>query len=284
MKRARSIEEFVADPIGRYQLGRTHLVWCHSPTLCGSIHWGRPTDADAAALVRRFELSVHPALAGGFDNLIDARAMESFDWPAFGVVSDYVRSRLTTLNRRMRKHAILVPPGLVGALVAGLLPLVGPSYPVRFFTTAEEAQAWLDRPDLATALDEALALADEARGVTPLLRSLRHRLDGALDRAPVTTMARALGIPPRTLQRELARQQTSFRLELTGARVRAACLLLEASDDKIEAIARRAGWSSSSQMSAIFRRQLGETPASYRARRRAVSKPPAPSTLGSGRG
>jgi len=33
-------------------------------------------------------------------------------------------------------------------------------------------------------------------------------------------------------------------------------------------------------MSAIFRRQLGETPASYRARRRAVSKPPTPSAVG----
>jgi AraC-like DNA-binding protein len=236
--------------------------------LCGSIHWGRPTDADAAALVRRLEIAVHPALGSGFDNIIDARAMESFDWPAFGVVSDFVRRRLTTLNRRVHQHAILVPPGLVGALVAGLLPLVGPSYPMRFFTTAEEAQAWIVRPDLAAVLEEAQQLADEARGVTPLLRSLRHRLDGALADATVPAMARALGIAPRSLQRELERQETNFRTELMDARVRAACLLLEASEDKIEAIARRVGWGSSSQMSAIFRRQVGETPASYRTRRR----------------
>jgi AraC-like DNA-binding protein len=271
MKRARSIEDFVAEPVGRYQIGRTHVVWCYSPTLCGSIHWGRPTDADAAALVRRLDLAMHPALAGGYDNIIDARAMESFDWPAFGVVSEYARSRLATLNRRVRKHAILMPPGLVGAVVAGLLPMLGPSYPIRFFTTMEEAETWLDRADLAPVLEEAQRLADEARGVTPLLRSLRHRLDGALEHATVATMARALGIAPRSLQRELERQQTSFRLELMHARVRAARLLLEASDDKIEAVARRVGWRSSSQMSAVFRRQLGETPVRYRARRRSAA-------------
>jgi AraC-like DNA-binding protein len=80
-------------------------------------------------------------------------------------------------------------------------------------------------------------------------------------------MARHLGVAPRSLQRELSRQATSFRLELTRARVHAACLLLEGSDDKIEAIARRVGWTSSSQMSSIFRRQVGTTPAQYRARR-----------------
>ena len=199
--------------------------------------------------------------------------MESFDWPAFGVVSDFVRRRLTTLNRLVRKHAILVPPGLVGALVAGLLPLLGPSYPMRFFATSEEAQAWIDRPDLAAALEEALHLADEARGLTPLLRSLRHRLDGALKHATVAMMARALGIAPRSLQRELERHRTSFRLELTRARVRAACLMLETSDDKIEAIARRSGWGTSSQMSSVFRRHVGETPAAYRARRRTAANP-----------
>jgi AraC-like DNA-binding protein len=273
MKRAHSIEDFVANPVGRYQIGRTHLVWCHSAALCGSVHWGRPTDADAAALVRRLEICRHPAMAGGFDNIIDARAMESFDWPAFGVVSDFVRRRLTTLDRLVRKHAILVPPGLVGALVAGLLPLLGPSYPMRFFPTAEEAQAWIDRPELAVVLDEALQLADDARGLTPLLRSLRHRLDGALKHASVTMMASALGIAPRTLQRELERHKTSFRLELTRARVRTACLMLETSNDKIEAIARHSGWGTSSQMISVFRRHLGETPAVYRARHRTAANP-----------
>lgn len=268
MKRARSIEDFVAEPVGRFQTGRTHLVWCHSPTLCGSVHWGRPTDADAHALVRRLELSLHPALARGFDGIMDARAMESFDWPAFGVVSEYVRERLGEWNKRIRRHAVLVPPGIVGGLVAGLLPLIGPSYPLRFFSSADEALAWMGRPELSEVLEEANRLADQARGVAPLIRSLRHHLDGSLGSATVGAVAHALGLAPRSLQRELGRYETSFRLELMRARVRAACLMLEHSDEKIEAIARRIGWASSSQMSAIFRREVEETPAQYRARRR----------------
>jgi AraC-like DNA-binding protein len=158
---------------------------------------------------------------------------------------------------------------MVAATVAGLIPLVGPSHPLRFFGAEDEALAWLARPELPSVLAEAAALADDARGTTPLVRSLRHRLDGSLAEATIAATARALGVAPRSLQRELERNGTSFRLELTRARVRAASQLLESSDEKIEAIARRVGWGSSSRMSAIFRRQLGETPAQYRARRRA---------------
>src|SRR5258706_1457052 len=139
MKRARTVEEFVADPVDRFSVGATHVVWCHSPTLCGSVHWSRPTAANAEELVARLELTRHRALAGGFDGFMDARAMESFDWSAFGVVSNYARSRLAEWTSRIRRHAIVVPSGAVGALVAGLLPLVGPSYPLRFFTSLEEA-------------------------------------------------------------------------------------------------------------------------------------------------
>jgi hypothetical protein len=53
---------------------RTHLVWCHSPTLVGTVHWGRPTDGDARALVRRLDLCLRPALAHGFDVIQDSRA------------------------------------------------------------------------------------------------------------------------------------------------------------------------------------------------------------------
>ena len=268
MRRARSIDDFVRDPVGAFQAGRTHVVWCHSPTLVGTVHWGRPTDADARALVRRLDLCLHPALAHGFDVVQDSRATESFDAGAFQVLSRYVRERLPAWSRNIRRHAVLVPSGMVAATVAGLIPLVGPSHPLRFFGAEDEALAWLRRRELPSVLAEVAAIADEARGTVPLVRSLRHRLDGALGDATIASLARALGVSSRSLQRELARNGTSFRLELTRARVRAASQLLESSDDKIEAIARRVGWGSSSQMSAVFRRELGETPAQYRARRR----------------
>jgi AraC-like DNA-binding protein len=44
--------------------------------------------------------------------------------------------------------------------------------------------------------------------------------------------------------------------------------LLAHSDEKIEAIARKVGCSSSSRLSTLFRKAVGETPAQFRARRR----------------
>lgn len=269
MRRARSIEDFVRNPVGAFQAGRTHVVWCHSTTLVGTVHWGRPTDADASALARRLDLCLHPALTHGFDVIQDSRATESFDAGAFEVLAAYVRQRLPAWTSNIRRHAVLVPSGMVAATVAGLIPLIGPSHPLRFFGDEDEALAWIARPELPSVLAEVAAIADEARGTVPLVRSLRHRLGGALADATIASMARALCVAQRSLQRELKRNGTSFRLELTRARVRVASQLLESSDEKIEAIARRVGWGSSSRMSAIFKRQLGETPAQYRARRRA---------------
>jgi AraC-like DNA-binding protein len=268
MRRAPTIEDLVEDPVGRYNIGATHIVWCHSPTLTGTSHWGQPTELDAADLVHRLEITMHPALAGGFDVFMDARAMESFDWSPFSVVSGYVRNRMIEWSRRFRRHAIVVPPGVVGALIAGLLPLVGSNHSVRFFASVAEAAEWLGNPELFTVLDEVNRLVDEARGVAPLIRALRDHLHRSLAGATLEDMAQRLGLSPRSLQRELRRHGTRFTLEVMNQRVRTACNMLEHSDEKIESIARRVGCISSSQLSAIFRQNVGETPARYRARRR----------------
>jgi AraC-like DNA-binding protein len=268
MRRARTIEDLLADPVGAYNLGRTHLVWCHSPTLAGTVHWGQPSQDDAAELVRRLDISIHPALAEGLVALMDASAMESFDLPAFGVVAAYVKSRIEEWSRRFVKHAVVVPEGVAGVFVAALMPLAGTLHPLRFFSSMAEALEWLERPELLEVLDEINPVVEEARGVSPLLRSLREHLAEDLGTATLEAAAQALGMSARSLQRELQHENTSFTSELMQARLRAACVHLEHSDEKIDAIARRVGSASSSQLSELFRRQLGETPARYRERRR----------------
>jgi len=269
MRRARATEDFVADPVGRLSVGATHLVWCHSPTLCGTAHWGRPSERDAAELVRRLEFTMHPKLAGGFDTFMDARGMETFSWPAFAVVSTYVKSRLAQWGRRIRKQVIVVPRGVAGVFVAALMPLLGPDHPLRFFSSVAEALDFIGREDLRQVLDQLGPIVEEARGQAPLLRALRDYLDGALAGATLEAAAGTLARSSRSLQRDLREQGTRFALELARARMRAACQMLEHSDEKIESIARRVGYASSSQLSGVFRQHLGETPARYRARRRA---------------
>jgi AraC-like DNA-binding protein len=268
MRATRTIEEFLGDPIDHYTVGKTHLVWCHSATLCGTSHWGKPSESDAHELVKRLDVSIHAALAGGFSVVMDTRAMEAFSWPSFSIVSGYVKTRLPQWSKSIRRHAIVVPPGPVGVLVAGLMPLIGANHPLRFFSSLAEAIEWIEREELAPILEEVARLVEDARGVAPVIRSLREHLDQSLQHPSVQAAAHSLGLSARSLQRELSQHGTRFSHELTQARLRAACTLLEHSDDKIESIARRVGCASSSQLSAIFRQNLGETPARYRARRR----------------
>src|SRR4051794_16427777 len=260
MKRALSIADFVNAPIARYSVGATHLVWCHSPTLCGTVHWGRPTENDATELVQRLEASIHPLMTEGVDALVDARATRSFDRDAFLIVSRYVQSRLSQWQRRLHRHAVVVSADVVGAVIAGLLPMLGPKHPLQFFLSLDEATAWLGRDDLKPVLDEVEHLADDASGIPPIVRRLRDRLDASLVGATLETTASALDLSARSLQRVLVQHGTGFSQELARARVRVAVALLEESDAKVEAIARRVGCYSSSQLSAIFRRYTGSTP------------------------
>lgn len=267
MKRAQTIDELVKDPIGRFYVGATHLVWCAESSLCGSAHWGRPTVDDARELTALYEIARHPALAQ-FDVFMDDGAVEHVDWSALGIINDYVKSRMSEWGGRIRKQAVVVPSGVVAVLLAGLQPLIGPTYPLKFFGSKSGALDWLARADLAPVLDEVDALVSEARGISPVMRELRDYLAGALVDATLEAAAAALGRSTRTLQRELSEAGTRFATELTRARVRAACALLSGGDERVEEIARRVGCLTSSRLSALLKKEVGETPAAYRARHR----------------
>jgi AraC-like DNA-binding protein len=270
VERAASIDSFVANPIGRYFAGPTYFICGWSHTLCGSAHWGRPSESDARDLTRLFDLARHPDLAGGFTVYMDSRALEPLEWAAVSIILEYVRSRLPEWGRVITKQAVLVADGPAGALVAGMAPLAGLTYPMRFFTAPEEARRWLDHPEVPQALAAIEPLVDAERGVSPVLRALRRYLERSLEGATIDAAAHEAGLSPRSLQRELRSHQTSFSAELGAARIRIACQLLTFGDDKIEIIARRVGCATSSHLSRFFRRAVGETPAEYRAR----TKPP----------
>ncbi len=267
LERAPDIDAFVASPIGRLSIGATHAVWCASPTLCGTIHWGRANERAAVELARRLAFAAHPALAAGFDAISDARAVEAVEWPTFTRLSDELRPQVALLDQRVRRHAILPPSGVTGAFVAALLPALGVGYPLRVLGSASQAERWFERPGGALAHAAARELVGEIDGLAPILRRLRDHLDGALRTASIDRTAVALGVSRRTLQRELARIGTSFQAELTATRIRGACMWLVHSSEKIETIAARVGLSAS-QLQAAFRAVVGETPVAYRARHR----------------
>ena len=276
MRPAASPEELARDPIDRYWLGKRQLVFCRSATICGSLHWGAPDESDIRELKLALELARHLALAGGFSVFMDASAIERVDWQPFSELATYVAGRLTDWALVIKQQAVVVPAGPAGPLLAGMVPMLGMAYPMRFFGDTAEALTWLGwgRDPIATSgLEEARSLAAGARGVTPTIHQLRAFLATDLIGPALDSAARALGVSSRTLQRELQTAATSFTAEVQAARVRAACAMLAETDEKIEVIARTVGCRTASQLSTLFRKIVGETPARYRERLAEGRKP-----------
>jgi AraC-like DNA-binding protein len=199
---------------------------------------------------------------------MDSSGLERVDWSAYLQLLSFVRDRVTQWSGRIRRHAVVVRPGPTAALLAGMAPLVGLAYPMSFVADRASALHWLgwtERLDALAAVDEAARIAGEARGQPPVVHDLRGWLERSLIGASLDAAAAALAMSARSLQRELREAGTCFTAEIHAARVRVACELLGDTDDKIEVIARAVGSTSASQLSTIFRRHLGLTPARYRA-------------------
>lgn len=263
MRPAGSIDDFLARPVGRYVVGHTYLVWCHTPELCGSAHWGRFDSRAVAELKRLYDIGRQPGMAPRFRVVLDGLRIEHLDIDAYTALSRYVASRLTEWARLIERQAVVLAPGLVGTVMAGLLPVLGRTYPFRLFRDGAEAFAWVDG---GAALSEVQALVAAASGDDAQRVALRRYLDANLVAATLDGAARALGTSARSLQRHLAAAGSSFRAELTGRRVVAVLPLLSHGNDKIEALARRVGFSSASHLARVFRALHGESPDAYRKR------------------
>jgi AraC-like DNA-binding protein len=101
-------------------------------------------------------------------------------------------------------------------------------------------------------------------------RLRRHIAEGLeLRETTVTTLARRMGMPPRSLQRTLSDLDTSLSDLLAQARKEAAIALLSTSDHDLHEIARRVGFVSIGSFFRAFRHWTGVTPRVYQRRTRA---------------
>jgi AraC-like DNA-binding protein len=197
-------------------------------------------------------------------SLVDVRRLEAGDPRAFGVLTRYLRANFHTFRTCVTRLALVRPPGLLGATVAGFFQVAGAPYPVRVFDDLAGAGGWLRAQDAAVVLDAAV---EAATGVPPVLLQLRRWLDGHLADASLARAARAVSRAPRSLQRDLHEGGTSFQAELDAARVRLAKRLLVESDSSLTEIAYDVGCASPQHFSTLFRRVVGAPPSAWRAAR-----------------
>jgi AraC-like DNA-binding protein len=261
---ASSIDEILAAPLGRYFVARSFVVW-FQPKLAGAFAFGPLDPADEPQLAR---LLVTPALAPKYNLLCDFSAIEVFDQRGFELLTTFFAGH-ASLVANLKRFAGVRPPGLAGIGLAGVFyEKVEPIVEAGLFTDRAEALAWLGYAEAERAdVDELIGTVST---VSPVLRQLRSMLFRGVATTTLDQAAAALGISKRSLQRELATAKTSFRSELSRVRVRLAESLLTTTDDKIETIARRLGFTSVPAFTTSFGRIVGETPHDFRRRRSAI--------------
>jgi AraC-like DNA-binding protein len=267
MRRAEDIAAYVADPVGRYVVGPTFLHFFLDPGLCGIVFWGRPDEAAIRALTSALTVEL-PERCGPHATYVDTRSLTAVDDAAFEALASFVGPRAELLGEKVTRQAIVRPEGAIGAMVAGFYNVTPSVNPERrgVFTDPEPAFEWMGRSD-GTGVIKALAAVQAAVTETPeLLEALRRHLTVHLRRVTVSSAARSLGVSPRTLQLHLRRADTSFRRELSAARVRVAQQLLEAGESKLLSIALDVGCASAQHFSTLFRKQTGCAPGQWRAR------------------
>jgi AraC-like DNA-binding protein len=264
MRPARDADDYQADPHGRYLALRHALVFCARPSLWGFALWGRPSERDARALVRLLALELRPEVAP-HASLVDVGRLEAADPRAFAHLARYLAANFATFESRVTRLALVRPPGVLGATVAGFYEVAGAPYPVRVFGELAAAAAWLRTRGVAS---ELAAAVDAAIGTPPVVRELRAWLDHHLHDTNLLRAANGLACAPRSLQRALAKAGTTFQRELDAARVRCAQQLLATSDSTLTEIAYDVGCASPQHFSTVFRRVAGVTPSAWRARNR----------------
>lgn len=267
MRAAADADDYRREPAGSYLVVPRALVFCARPTLWGFALWGRPTEADMKRIVPLLALELAPGVVP-HASLIDTRYLEAGDPRAFAVLTRYLRANWAVFETRVTRLALVRPPGLLGATVAGFYQVAGAPYPVRVFEAVTEATSWLRAGSLAATLDAAIAAASD---LSPVLLELRRWLDGHLADASLARAAKAVSRAARSLQRDLAAAGTTFQDELDLARVRLARRLLTETDSSLTEIAYDVGCASPQHFSTLFRRVADQTPSAWRAHQRGLS-------------
>ncbi len=211
-----------------------------------------------------FEGLFGATIAPEVDILLDGRAIDIVDPDALEVLFTWLAKRGSDIAKRVRLQVGVIPEGLLGVTLAGILPALGSSHHPFVVERDHLAALRVIAPDDAEALAEELSLAvAEASGLSPLMRRLRDLLRERCADLVVDDAARALGLSTRTLQRSLKTEGTSFQDELRDARVDRAASLLRSTDDKLASIAARIGVNEGT-LAELIRDRFGMTPAEYR--------------------
>lgn len=221
---------------------------------------GFVTAADLPRLRELWTLPFHSAFRRPYRVILDGAHLSGIDGAAFEILVENVRMLANTPGL-IDIVAYIPPPNMVAATTLGLFHQhVVRLIDLRFVEDLDAAVSAVGAEDYR---EELVELRDVVRGAG-LLTSLRALLRED-PRLSLEEVARRLAVSTRTLQRVCTTSSSSFRNETASARFAFADELLRTTADKIESVARRAGYSSATTFARRFRAVYGITPAELRA-------------------
>lgn len=253
--------KFREAPLGRYLVGDGYCYWCGAQDLFGFVLFGRPGAAAVERLVAALKVELEPGVAP-HRSLVDTSLVEAVDPGAFDALQKYVSAHHARLSQQVTRLALVRPPGLVGAVVAGFYQVLHSPYPTQAFDALEPALQWLGcGAEWAARLE---ALRAEVSGVPPLLSQVRSVLAALGPRAELAQVAKQLALSERTLQRRLTALGTTFAQEQFRQRLAVAQRLMRESEAPLTEVAISSGFSSLQHFSSAFRKATGKSPSDWR--------------------
>ncbi|MFO0551083.1 MAG: AraC family transcriptional regulator [Polyangiaceae bacterium] len=255
------LEAFRRDPIGRFVADRTWAHFAIHAGLFGVVLFGRPDRDTTGALVRSLHVELEAHVAA-HQSIIDATRLEVADEGAFDAIAAYVRAQRAALSAKVTRLVLVPAPGLRGAVVAGFFGVLEAPYPVLVATDVESGLESLGEPR-ANAL-QITSIAESATGVGAFVGRVRDYLVAHLADATIESLAVALAVSDRTLQRRLGEAGTSFRRELMLVRLGVAARRLHSTTEPLTNIALETGFSSLQHFSTKFHEVYGVSPTAYR--------------------
>jgi methylphosphotriester-DNA--protein-cysteine methyltransferase len=266
LRRLQNADEFLRDPVGAAVSVGGSLAWCASPAVGGAIMLrGNQNPDETREVLRAFAIYRGPHVTPPLRLLFDATAAaEGVDHGSLMMLLEWLRAERETIAARLGFLVGVIPPGLIGITLAGLLPAAGVGDVSNVAVTPDRAEAFrlLGVPDLQAAVDAEVAAAQTE---PPLVRALRTLLRQTPARLTLDEAARRLGRSPRALQRELAAHGLTFRREQDAISFAQVTALLATGQTKVAAIAAELGVSEHG-LALIVRRGCGLSVAEYRER------------------
>jgi AraC-like DNA-binding protein len=261
MLRETTATRFLAAPRDCYVRGPNWIQFC-AQEVAGCVLWGA-LEGEAIRTVLQLAAATHRRGSAPRVGIIDARDVTAVSPAALTHYQAYLRRHARDLASTVRRCAIVRPrPLALAALSEGLVRVLVVPHEVSLFPDVVACADWLGEPRIASLVDDVRAtrtgLDESATARMKPLFVERLRFVSIEDAAV------ALGMSPRSLQRQLKAEGTTFQRELDCARVEAAMRAMRETNGSLTRIADEVGCASVSHLTVLFRRVVGKPPSRWR--------------------